>query len=329
MSDLKPYARRFAQVPRALEMLRQYPSGLSIARLASTLDVRENRLREELKTFFLADVADHHFGIRPSSIEFVGPGGDVADAADATVVRLVSNDPLSELGVELLDAEDLGLLYRAAWEVAQIEPDNEVLRRTVTRLGETLVPTAGDRPVAGSDTAAALRVAIRDRRLVEIVYARTWAPGVSRRVVAPYRMTSTRRGYELDGAAMDRGGALRTFLVSGIRELHTLDETFDLPDDVDEAIAATRRTTAVRLVVPVDRIWAIDRFSEKVERLERGRGLVDDDVEVIAHVVPPVRERVGLMVTVAGPGTFVTSPPELDGADEDTARRLLEHHGLL
>lgn len=324
-AGLMRYAARFADVPRALQMLRHHPGGLTLSRLASSLGVPERQLREELTTFFLADVADHEFGVRQSSIEFVGPDGDVTDAVDATVVRLVTHDPLSELGVELLDPQDLGLLYRAAWEVAQTEPGNEVLRRAVARLGETLVPTAGDRPVTGSATAAALRSAIRDHRRVAIVYARTWAPGVIRRVVQPYRVTSTRRGYELDGASAHRPWDLRTFLVSGIRELQVLEEPFEPPEGIDVVIAQHRRTTAVQLVVPADRMWAIERFSERVEHRDRD----EDDVEIVAHVVPPVEERVGLMVTVAGAGAFVISPTDLADADSRTARRLLRHHRLL
>lgn len=319
------YARRFADVPRVLDLLRHHPAGLPLPRIAELVGVPEARLRRELTTFFLADVADRAYGVRSSVIEFVGPDGATADAARATVVRLVSDDPLSELGVELLDAAQLGLLHRVAWDMAQTEPGNEVLRRTVDRLRATLVPAAGDDPgPAGADVAAGLREAIRDRRRVEIRYARTWDPGVHLRVVEPYRLTSTRRGFELDGAALDRGGDLRTFLVAGIREMRVLDEPFDLPDDADECIARTRRTTAVRLLVPLDREWVVERFAERVER---GRA-DDDDVELTAHVVPPVRDRVGLMVTIAGPGAAVLAPAALTDAEVDTARQLLEHHAL-
>lgn len=320
------YARRFADVPRVLDLLRHHPAGLPLPRLADLLGVPEALLRRELTTFFLTDVADRAYGIRSSVIEFAGPDGATADAARATVVRLVSDDPLSELGVELLDAAQLGLLYRVAWDMAQTEPGNEVLRRTVDRLRTTLLPAAGDDPdAAGADVAARLRQAIRDRRRVEIVYARTWEPGVHTRIVEPYRLTSTRRGFELDGAALDRAGALRTFLVAGIRELRVLDERFELPGDADDRIARNRRTTAVRLVVPLDREWVVERFAERVVR---GRA-DDDDIELTAHVVPPVRDRVGLMAMIAGPGAAVLAPAELVDADVDTARRLLEHHGLL
>jgi proteasome accessory factor C len=319
------YARRFAEVPRVLDLLRHHPAGLPLPRLAELVGIPEARLRRELTTFFLADVADRAYGVRSSVIEFAGPDGATADAGRATVVRLVSDDPLSELGVELLDASQLGLLYRVAWDMAQTEPGNDVLARTVARLRSTLVPAARDDPgAAGADVAARLREAIADRRRVEIRYARTWEPGVHTRVVEPYRLMSTRRGFELDGAAPDRGGELRTFLVAGIREMRVLDERFDLPADAEERLARTRRTTPVRLLVPLDREWVVERFAERVER---GRA-DDEDVELTAHVVPPVRDRVGLMVTISGPGATVLAPADLVNAEVATARRLLEHHGL-
>ncbi|MGF1648461.1 MAG: helix-turn-helix transcriptional regulator [Kineosporiaceae bacterium] len=320
------YARRFAAVPQVLDLLRHHPDGLPLPRLAELVGVPEAQLRRELTTFFVADVADRAWGVRSSVIEFAGPDGTAADAARATRVRLVSDDPLSELGVELLDAHQLGLLHRVAWDMARTEPDNEVLRRTVDRLRDTLLPhTADDAAPPGSDLAARLAAAVRRRHRVRFTYARAWDPGVHTRVVEPYRLTSTRRGFELDGAALDREGAVRTFLVAGIRDLEELDEHFTPPPDVEKAIARGRRTTAVRLLVPLDREWVVERFAE---RIERGRA-DDEDVELTAHVVPPVRDRVGLMVAVAGPGAAVLSPPDLRDADVDTARRLLAHHGLV
>jgi proteasome accessory factor C len=319
------YARRFAAVPRVLDLLRHHPDGLPLPRLAELVGVPEGRLRRELTTFFVADVADRAWGVRSSVIEFAGPDGAAADAERATRVRLVSDDPLGELGVELLDAHQLGLLHRVASDMALTEPENEVLARTVERLRDTLVPHVVDDPPPGTDLAARLQRAVRERRRLRFTYARTWQPGVHSRVVEPYRLTSTRRGFELDAAALDRGGAPRTFLVSGIRDLQELDEHFTPPADVDKVIARNRRTTAVRLVVPLDREWVVERFAE---RIDRGRA-DDDDVELTAHVVPPVRDRVGLMVAVAGPGAAVLSPPDLRDADVDTARRLLAHHGLV
>ncbi len=324
MTKLMAYAARFANVPRAIDVLRHHPEGLSVDQLAAEIAVHPARLREELTTFYVADVVDSSVGIRLASIEFVGSDGDVSDAVGAVRVRLAGTGPLSELGVELLDVSQLARLYRGAWELSTLEPDNAVLARTVQRLGATLVPTADDRPDPGAVVAGRLRLAIQQRRRVELVYSRTWQPGVTTRVIEPYRLVSSRRGYEVDAAALDRQGELRTFLVSGIRQVRVLDDTFVRPSDVDRRIADNRRTTEVTFVVPVDRAWVIERLSETVEV---GRGDADD-VEVVAHVVAPVAERVGLMVAIAGPGTFVASPRHLVDAGEQAARRLLTHHGL-
>ncbi len=324
MTRLMGYAARFANVPRAFEVLRHHPAGIDLEVLAAQLGVPEPQLREELKTFYLTDVVDTSVGIRFSAIEFLGSDGDVADADEAGRIRLAGHEPLSELGVELLDAQQLALLYRAAWELSTLEPDNTVLQRAVAQLGRRLVPTAADRPEVGGPTAALLRQAIDECRRVEIVYARTWEPGVSTRVIEPYQVLSTRRGYEIDAGAVDRGGQLRTFLVTGIRSVRLMTETFERPADVEERITASRATTAVTIVVPVDRAWVVERFSERVEPGRQD----SEDVSIVAHLVPPVAQRVGLMLTIAGPGSFVVSPPDLVAADVATARQLLAHHRL-
>lgn len=323
MSRLMGYTARFANVPRAFEVLRHHPGGIALDSLAAELGVAEPRLREELKTFYLTDVVDN-VGIRLSSIEFLGPDGDAADADAAERIRLSGHEPLSELGVELLDAQQLALLYRSAWELSELERDNEPLARAVAQLGRTLVPTAADRPDSGGEIAATVRGATEAGRRIEIVYARAWEPGVTTRVIDPYRVVSSRRGYEVDAGALDRDGALRTFLVSGIRSVRVLDESFTRPADVEELIARNRATTPVVLVVPVEREWVIERFSDRVEEWRRDT----DDVSVVAHLAPPVADRIGLLLTVAGAGSFVVSPAEFADAGVNTARRLLAHHGL-
>jgi proteasome accessory factor C len=143
------------------------------------------------------------------------------------------------------------------------------------------------------------------------------------RVIDPYRVVSTRRGFEVDAGPLDRDGALRTFLISGIRDLDVLDETFERPEDLDARIAASRALTQVRVVVPRDRLWAVGRFAEQTRVVA-----ADEHLEVEADVLPPVAERVGLMMTTAGPGAFVVEPAWLAEAGPATASALLDHHGL-
>lgn len=323
------YARRLAHVPGALLLLRLHPDGLPIARVAADLQVPEPQLREELGVFFLTDVVDPgSVGLRSCALEFLAPGPDGAladaDLAGAEVVRLTDDSPLDELGVAFLSALELGALYRAASELSALEPDNAVLAAAVARLGESVLAGVDGDGGVSDPVAADLARAVTERRRVRISYARAWRPGVVERTVEPWRVVRTRRGYEVDAGPLDEQGRLRTYLVSGVRSLELLPETFERPHDVDERVAAARRPVSVRLVVPGDRAWVVERFAETVvvERQD------EDGVQLVAGVLPPVRERLGLLLTVAGAAAFVVDPPDLHDADQETARRLLEHHGL-
>ena len=328
-SPVALYARRIAHVPGALRLLRLHPEGLSIAAVAAELGVAEAALREELEVFFLTDVVDSGaVGLRSCALEFLAPGPEgalrEADLDRAQVVRLTDDSPFEELGVAYLSAADLAVLYRAGAELAALEPDNDALASAVQRLGDSVLGGVEGRGGAHADVAADLRRAAAEGRKVRLRYARAWQPGVVERVVEPWRVVSTRRGYEVDAGPPDERGALRTYLVSGVREHEVLTETFTRPADADERIASTRRPTAVRVVVPADKVWVVERFVEAVEVEQQD----EDGAQLLLQVLPPVRERVGLLLAVAGPEAFVVSPPDLRDADAETARRLLAHHGL-
>jgi proteasome accessory factor C len=141
-------------------------------------------------------------------------------------------------------------------------------------------------------------------------------------VVEPYRLVSTRRGWELDAGPLDGSGRPRTFLLSGIRSAQVLDEPYDLPAGVDEAIEANRQEVAVELVLPQEARWVAARFAERLDVLEED----ESAVKVRAHVLPPVAERIGLMLVVAGPDAFVMAPAAVEQAGAELAARLLAHH---
>ena len=57
--------------------------------------------------------------------------------------------------------------------------------------------------------------------------------------------------------------------------------------------------------------------------------VVDDDEESVklrADLLPPVEQRLGLLLLCCGPDAFVMAPPALMAAGEAMARLLLEHH---
>lgn len=324
MTPPSRYVERLAVLPRALAALSEHPAGLRIADLAAELGVSAEQLREDVLAYYRSDLVP--FGIvslRQPVIEFVGPSGEDVEPAQAEVLRVVSDQPERELGVEHLAASELAVLYEAGQSLLALEPDNAELQAALDALRSSLLPVES-RPAAGSDDAFArtLAAAVQQRRQVRIVYARAWRPGVTERVVEPYRLVRTRRGWEVDAGPLDEAGMPRTFLVSGIRSVQLLDESFEPPHDLDARIARNRAVTAVELVVPQAARWVVDRFAERVAVLQED----ERDVKLRADLLPPVRQRLGLVLVTAGPDAYVMEPAELRDAGRELARELLEYH---
>jgi predicted DNA-binding transcriptional regulator YafY len=323
------FAERIASLSSALTILELHPAGLPLAQLASELDITTESLRQTLLAYYVADVAEQADFALPV-IEFVG--GD-EDPGQAEVVRVVSPDPERELGVEHLTAEQLGALHAAGSDLLALEPDNEVLLSAMAAFESSMWPVpAADAGGAGAEIAAAMNRAAQERRRVHIGYARAWQPGTSERVVEPYRVLRTRRGWEVDAGPVDDAGRIRTYLVSGIQLIAadketpsgpgTRDETFDRPSNVDQLIAEQRTAVDVELVVPQTGRWAVERFAESVTLLQDD----EESVKVRAAFLPPVEQRVGLVLISCGPDAFVTTPPALVDAGVILARQLLDHH---
>jgi predicted DNA-binding transcriptional regulator YafY len=322
------YARRVAALARALAILELHPDGLPLRELAAELGEDPESLRQALLAYYRADVVDLP-DFRLPVIEFVGPDGDAApdgdesdgdDPVTAEVVRVSSADPERELGVEYLSAEQLSTLHVAGRDLLALEPDNEELRSALRAFEDGIEKAPEDAPdPVGDELAAQLNAAAQERREVRIEYVRTWAPGAASRVVEPLRVIRTRRGWELDAGPVDEQGRIRTYLVSGIRSLEVLESSFQRPAEVDTLIDANRIRTWVQLVVPQSGRWAVDRFAEQVE-------VLDDDEESVslrAAFLPPVDQRVGLILITAGPDAFVMEPAVLVDAGRELARRLL------
>jgi proteasome accessory factor C len=329
VSQVAVYARRLAVLPRALGILELHPDGLPLADLAGELGVEPEDLREVFMAYYLADLVALGSLSLPI-VEFVGPGSDWTDAGDVgdapsgpEWVRVLAPDPEHELGVDHLTAEQLGALYRAGTDLLALEPDNDTLAAALEAFATALEPadTGGDER-RGATTAQLMHRAAEDRRRVEISYSRQWHPGTTTRTIEPYRVVRTRRGWEVDAGPADELAAVRTYLVSGIVDARTTDERFDLPADLDDLLAANRRPETVELVVPQDSRWAVDRFAETSEVLADD----EDDVALRAQLLPPVAQRLGLLLLCTSPDAFVTAPAALRDAGVDAARALLAHH---
>ena len=323
------YVARIARLPQVMERLIGHPEGLPLATLAADLGVPVDELREDLMAFYAADVGSEWLmGLtRVDVLEFVGAEGDEADPNEATVVRLASDRPATDLGVEYVDASELALVFTAARGLLDIEPDDEELAGAVEVLTETMgVPLdGGDEPArAWNHTLRPLQDAVAARRRVRIGYSRAWRPGVGERVIEPYRLVQTRRGWEVDAGPPDEHGALRTYLLSNIRSVEPLDETYDPPADLAERLAAQRATQRVEVVLPHSGRWAADLYAESVEVLEAD----DESVKLALELLPPLEQRVGMLLLAAGPDAFVVAPAELDNAGAVLAEELLLHHNV-
>lgn len=330
MSGPAGYATRLAALPRALGILELHPQGLPLVELAAELGVGPADLREVFMAYYLADLADLG-GFALPVVEFFAPGRDEDDEDDEDDevpveqqwVRVTCSDPERELGVDHLTAGQLGALHTAAVDLLALEPDNTVLAGAVEAFEAALAPA--DAPLAaqrGAGAAQVLHRAAEDRRRVRITYNRQWWPGTRERVIEPYRLVRTRRGWEVDAGPGDERAAVRTYLVAGIVDLEVTAETFDLPADLDRLLAANRSAETVRLVVPQATRWAVERFAEATRVTDDD----ESDVALDADLLPPVADRLGLVLLCCGPTAFALAPDPLADAGRALARRLLEHH---
>jgi proteasome accessory factor C len=325
VSQVAAYAKRLSALPRALAILELHPSGLRLADLAADLAVKPDDLREVFMAYYLADLVELGSFGQPV-VEFFAPDADdeEVDPATAQWVRVVTRDPEQELGVDHLSAEQLGRLYEAGADLLALEPGNETLRAALDAFQAALWPVDGP---AGSEwkasTAQVLHQAVQGRRRVSISYVRQWHPGVRDRVIEPYRLVRTRRGWEVDAGPADEVAPVRTYLVSGIQACAVLDGTYEPPADLDDLLAAQREPVAVELVVPQDRRWAVDRYAESVTVLADD----EESVAVRAELLPPVEQRLGLVLLTCGPDAFVVQPRTLEDAGVDLATALRQHHG--
>lgn len=322
------YALRVARLPEVFSLLAEHPDGLPLADLATRLNIPPAELRADLLAFFTADLGGLLGLTRPTVLEFLGPDGDDADPNDAEIVRIVDERPAEELGVEYVDAATLGLVYNAALALAEIDPDDEDLQGALDVLAETMFgeELAPPRPRAEHGVEKSplelLQDAARDHQRVRIVYSRAWTQGVIDRVIEPYLLVQTRRGWEVDAGPPDADGNLRTFLLSNLRSCEVLDQTYDPPSDLERRLEAQRATRTVRVRLPHTARWAAEVYAEQVHVV------ADDELEVTLdlELLEPVERRVGLLLLAAGPDASVVDPPGMIAALAEVAGELLAHH---
>jgi predicted DNA-binding transcriptional regulator YafY len=316
------YGDRVAGLPRMLQVLYYHPRGMWFADLATEVGQPEADVRETLRIYYLTDLAHYlpDLVARPEVLEFFGDGNE--DPLTAPMVRLVANDPGTELGVAYTSASELARMYRLAYDASLLDRSNEVLASAVQKLHAGLLPSLQIVKPEPWDQLSDVQAAIEDCRRVRLVYARAREPVIEHLVVEPYWLIRTHRGWELDACSVSDGDRLRTFIVSNVRELEVLSEAFVPPAELSHVIKRYRAEIAVILDVPHDARWAVDKYAERVE-------LVEDRVDsarLRVHLLPPARVRVGLMLMVGGPSARVVEPADLAGAGGEAARRMLRRY---
>jgi predicted DNA-binding transcriptional regulator YafY len=324
VADPTGFVLRVSELPRIIEVL-SYQGVVPVSAVAAEVGRTEDQVRDVLVRYYVTEDARDRLGL-PPPIDFLDDLGEDADPSTATNVRLNDRYVVDDLAFDYAPVEYLARVYRVARDESLLEPDNAVLAGAAEKLraylDEDLAPSAVVE--GGGLTAAQWYRAARDRHRVRIRYVRAWWPGAAERVVEPYRVVRTRRGWEVDAGPPDEDGRLRTFLLTGVVEAEVLDEEFDPPHDLVDLLVAQRRTTPVRLVVPTSAVWVVERQAERVEVIRED----GSDSEVVAHLLEPVADRVARILLVAGPDAFVvTGAEEYQDAGRDLARRLLEHHG--
>ena len=312
-------------VPDVCSLLELQGGRLTFTKLAGALGVPADEIRRQVQAYAdldRAELLDLVVGRRDLIVEPADPDSDNPEPSDEDTVELVV--PTSEiLGIEQFDATVLGPLYQAAEQLLSEEPENDVLADAAEVLRRRFLPGVLRPRYFRSRYAAALRRAIDERRKVRIVYSRAWNPGVTERVIDPYELNYSARGAEVDAGPLDEEGRIRTFLVSRIRDLDVLDETFQRPGDALTLCAAAREPTPVIGYVEHRGRWAVDLWSERLDVIRSDEaGLM-----FTAHLLPPVEWRCALMRIAAGPALDLNDE-DLDREAALLAAQLLDHHGL-
>lgn len=321
------YVRRIVRLLDVFEQLEAHPDGVELTRLAEECGIDAGELREDLLAYYTADPAIWLGLSRRHVLEWSSPDvdPDEVDPGEAVMVRLAEQP--HDLGVDLLDAGELALVYTAAvaaLDLAGSEGDR-ALEEAVDVIAETMYGPAeaaaspGWRPPYLPE----LQRAATERRKVRIGYSRQWETGVFEGVVEPWRLVQTTvRGWELDAGPVRENGRLRTYLLSNLRSVEILDETFTLPADADRLLAEQRSTTIVRIQLPHRARWSLDEYAESSTVIEDA----DDSFVADLELLEPVGWRVGLLVLAGGDETRVLEPAGLVSEGPALAQRLLKHH---
>lgn len=318
---VEPFVRQLAELPAVLEAL-SYHGAVPMSVLAAEVGMTEKKVRELLVSYFMTEEPAGRRGWVPP-LEFVNEAGEEVEPSAAPMVRLTSDVVTNDLAFRYSPVEGWARVYRAARDQLHLEPENSRLEGALEKLGRVIDEAldAGTQVDGRRDGPAAWHRAAVEHRRVAIRYARAWRPGTTERVVDPYRVVRTRRGWEVDAGPPDADGRLRTYLLSGILEASVLEESFEPPEELVAMLVRQRQTTPVDFVLPPEEVWVVERLAEWIEEIRRD----EQDVEIRAWLLEPVRDRVAHALVTAGPRAMVVDRGLMDGG-RHLALALLSHH---
>lgn len=324
MAKVPAFVYRYTRILDVLEVLQHYPDGLPLAQLAEELGAKVDELRTEILAYYNAEPAvltDHWL----PRIAWLSPSGEDDDPHTAEVIVLTEPTALAELGVARLTAKEMAGIWRAGSALLEYEPDNEVLAAALDVLAEQWLEGSKVEAEQGSDQVAAIREGIDQRRRLRFDYARAWRPGVSQRVVDPYRLSRTTRGWELDAGPLDEEGQPRTFLLANIAsDVAVLAEQFERPAGIEQIIAANRAQLPVEVALPQRVAWAVESQADASRPLRAD----EETLTSLVELSPPYAARLMLILAPAmGEGMLMTHR-ELAPQINANAERLLRHHGF-
>ena len=199
-------------------------------------------------------------------------------ALSETIVRVVSTDPAG-LGVEHLSAGDLAMIYTAGLAMLDVRTGRHRSRRGVWVIAETIYgePASASAGRGLEPVPSALQDAQPARTGRASLYSRAWNAGLSSGTSSRSRLIQTHRGWEVDAGPVGPEGNLRTYLLTNIRDVQVLDETFEPADGRRAAAAQAARDHHGADGIAQDARWAADMYAERLdvviedEEMARGR----------------------------------------------------------
>jgi predicted DNA-binding transcriptional regulator YafY len=246
-------SRILALIPYVLER-----HGADLQEVLDRFDYTEAQLARDLDTVFVCGLP----GYGPGDLmeAYIDEDEVIIDAAEYFV-----------RAPRLTPAEALGLLA-AGMTAIEMGAASPALSSAVAKLSAVVVPDAGQSLSVsvgeGSEQAAVLRRAAADHRVVRITYRSVGREETTIREIEPWSVFTTLGRWYVTGKCRLVDDQ-RTFRIDRIKDLETLDESFEPPEDLPEPqvsyTPAPEDVTCVIDLAPGAR-WVLDYYPVEVVR---------------------------------------------------------------